>query len=282
MFCQRLQREVGDRSDDLGVTCGVAESAGFESADTLVRRADIALYDAKRSRRRVVIYTPGLVASATVPAAEHATLRHHRLLATALARAVDAKDADTRSHCETVSTLCVLIGETLGLEPARVERLRLAGLLHDVGKIGVPDGILQKPGPLDADEWESVRAQVRVGHSIVAAAGLDEEATWVLHHHEHVNGGGYPDALRGDDIPLESRIILVADAYDAMTAAQPYGVARPSGDALAELERLAGTQFDSACVDALRLVVGTSKPLSVVPDTATDHRREGKPQVSAA
>ncbi len=280
MFCQRLQREVEDHADDLAVTCGLAESAGFESADTLVRRADVALYDAKRSHRRIVIYTPGLAASPSVPAAEHATLRHHRLLATALARAVDAKDADTRNHCETVSTLCVLIAQTLGLEPARVERLRLAGLLHDVGKIGVPDGILQKPGLLDEDEWNEIRAQVRVGQSIVAAAGLDEEAEWVLHHHEHFDGSGYPSGLRGDQIPLESRIILVADAFEAMTAAQPYGTARPSSEAIAELGRLSGKQFDPTCVDALRLVVGTPTLVRVPMNASSGVHPDSESQVS--
>ncbi len=96
---------------------------------------------------------------------------------------------------------------------------------------------------------------VRIGHAIVASAELEEEARWVRHHHEHFDGSGYPDGLRGDEIPPESRIILVADAFEAMTADRPYRRARPVHEALAELERLAGTQFDPVCVDALRFAL---------------------------
>src|SRR5204863_7966809 len=108
----------------------------------------------------------------------------HELIAAALARAVDAKDAGTRNHCETVGALSAMIGERLGLGPERLRQLRLAGLLHDVGKIGIADSMLQKPGPLSHDEWQIMRTHASVGHSIVSATELDEEAGWVLHHHE--------------------------------------------------------------------------------------------------
>ena len=138
----------------------------------------------------------------------------------------------------------MLIGEELGLDADRLERIRLAGLLHDVGKIGVADRILRKTGPLDADEAAAMRGHVHVGYSVVEAAELLEEARWVLHHHEHVDGSGYPHGLRGDDIPLESRIILVADAFEAITAERPYSPATSVNDALAELDAHAGAQFD--------------------------------------
>ncbi len=241
------------------VTCGIAESVAFETADTLLRRADLALYDAKRSGRQIVLYADGLAPKPAAQPDEGATRREHRLLATALARAVDAKDAGTRNHCETVSELCVLIGQSLGLDADRIERLRLAGLLHDVGKIGVSDGILRKPGRLSADEVAEMSGHVRIGHAIVASAELEEEARWVRHHHEHFDGSGYPDGLRGEEIPPESRIIFVADAFEAMTADRPYRRARPVHEALAELERMAGTQFDPVCVDALRFALGTDE-----------------------
>jgi diguanylate cyclase (GGDEF)-like protein len=258
-FARRLQEEVERHPAEPAVTCGIVESIAFETADTLLHRADLALYDAKRSGRQIVLYADGLAPKPETSAQERATRREHRLLATALARAVDAKDAGTRNHCETVSELCVLIGQSLGLDADRIERLRLAGLLHDVGKIGVDDEILRKPESLDADEAAHMSGHVRTGHAIVASAELAEEARWVLHHHEHFDGSGYPEGLRGDEIPPESRIILVADAFEAMTADRPYRRARPVHEALAELERLAGTQFDPVCVDALRFALGTSE-----------------------
>jgi diguanylate cyclase (GGDEF)-like protein len=255
-FAQRLQREALGHQTGLAFACGIAETTGLESADMLIRQADIALYEAKRSGRRIVIYADYLAPKPAAPPEERANRHHQRLLATALARAVDAKDAGTRSHCETVSELCVLIGQELDLHPERIERLRLAGLLHDVGKIGVADKILRKPGPLDEDEEAAMNGHVHVGHAVVAAAELEEEARWVLHHHEHVDGSGYPKGLRGDEIPLESRIILVADAFEAITAERPYSGPSSIEDALAELDAHAGTQFDATCVKALRAALG--------------------------
>jgi putative nucleotidyltransferase with HDIG domain len=164
---------------------------------------------------------------------------------------VDAKDSYTRSHCETVSGLCVMIATALGIEKARIEKLRVAGLLHDVGKIGIPDTILQKPGALMEEEFETMKAHSKLGHSIVSGAGLQEEAVWILHHHERPDGRGYPDGLSGDEVPLESRIILCADAFEAITSDRPYRQGRAEHEALVELHRSAGGQFDPDCVAAL-------------------------------
>jgi len=177
--------------------------------------------------------------------------RHLSTLATALARAVDAKDSYTRSHCETVAELCVLIAGELGLDTDRVARIRIAGLLHDVGKIGISDAILQKPAALTAEEAAIMRTHPDLGAHIVSAAELYEEAGWILHHHERLDGRGYPDGLTGGDVPLESRIIMVADAFEAMTSDRPYRPRRPVDEALAELERHSGTQFDPECIAAL-------------------------------
>ena len=129
--------------------------------------------------------------------------------------------------------------------------MRLAGLLHDVGKIGVPDAILNNPSGLTDAEYDVMKRHSLLGFDIVKAADMPLEAAWVRHHHERFDGGGYPDGLAGDAIPLESRIILVADAFEAMTSDRPYRQAPGQEFALAELRRNAGAQFDPAVVAAL-------------------------------
>src|SRR4029079_15352301 len=128
-------------------------------------------------------------------------------------------------------------------------------LLHDVGKIAVPDAILHKASPLATNEQVLMRDHVAVGHDILVAAGFVTEATWVLHHHEHLDGTGYPEGLVGDEIPLEARIISVADAYEAMTGGRPYRRALTTDEALAELIDGSGTQFDASCVRAVAEVI---------------------------
>jgi diguanylate cyclase (GGDEF)-like protein/putative nucleotidyltransferase with HDIG domain len=267
-FAQRLQREALAHRTGVTFTCGIVETNGVDDSETLLHRVDLALYEAKRSGRLIVIYADFLAPKPAAPPEERANRHHQRVLATALARAVDAKDAGTRSHCETVSELCALVGEELGLDADRVERLRLAGLLHDVGKIGVADRILRKPGPLDPDEAAAMSGHVHVSHAVVEAAELEEEARWVLHHHEHVDGSGYPHGLRGDEIPLESRIIFVADAFEAMTAERPYSPPVAIDQALAELDSQAGIQFDPACVKALRSALVAGEEIDPQADAA--------------
>jgi HD-GYP domain-containing protein (c-di-GMP phosphodiesterase class II) len=158
-----------------------------------------------------------------------------------------------------VSQLTAVIGANLGLSEERIARLRLAGLLHDVGKIGVPDAILNKPAKLTDSEYEQIQRHSLLGFEIVDAAGLPEEARWVRHHHERIDGRGYPDRLSGQEIPLESRIILVADAFEAMTSDRPYRRAPGLQFAVAELRRGAGTQFDADVVDALCRALATAE-----------------------
>jgi putative nucleotidyltransferase with HDIG domain len=187
------------------------------------------------------------------------------MLAAALARAVDAKDSYTRSHSHTVAQLSALIAAELGFTGDRLAKVRLAGLLHDVGKIGVPDAILNKPAALTDDEYEIMQQHAVLGFEIVESAGLPEQGRWVRHHHERVDGRGYPDGLRGEEIPLESRIILVADSFEAMTSDRPYRRAPGREFALAELDRNAGTQFDPDVVEALTRALDLAAPADLKP-----------------
>ena len=177
-----------------------------------------------------------------------------------LAEALDLRDAGTADHSRTVGALARHTGAALGLSEDRVETLRAAGILHDLGKLAVPDAILHKPGELDDAEWREIRRHPEIGAHILEYAGLHDIAAWVHSHHERVDGCGYPAGLEGDAIPLEARILAVADAYEAMIADRPYRRGMPEADARAELERCAGTQFDAevvrAFVDGLALRSG--------------------------
>ena len=257
---QRLQSGLLQTPSGVKVTAtaGMAEATQALDRHELIRQADLALVQARRVHRRTLVYSRSLEPILAAPNRE-AEQRHAETLATALACAVDAKDPYTHSHCETVSELCALIGEQLGLEDDRISRLRFAGLLHDVGKIGITDAILQKPGPLSPEEQRAMQGHAQLGYDIVCAADRPVEATWIRHHHERIDGTGYPDGLTGDDVPLESRIILVADAFEAMTADRPYRAHREVARSLAELEQCSGTQFDARCVAALRAIVTRSE-----------------------
>ena len=168
-----------------------------------------------------------------------------------LLRALTERHPDLEGHLDGVSRLAVGVGRRLGLDDEALEQLRLAAELHDVGKVAIPDAIIAKPGPLDDDEWAFMRRHTIIGERIVAAApALGPVAKLVRASHERWDGGGYPDGLAGNDIPLGARIVAVCDAYDAMRADRPYRRPRSAADAAAELRGCAGTQFDPAVVEA--------------------------------
>jgi diguanylate cyclase (GGDEF)-like protein/putative nucleotidyltransferase with HDIG domain len=248
-FVQRLAGRLELHAHGATVTAGIAEALDARDKDELIREADLALISAKRTGQQVAIYSEDMHAEPDVEIVEDE--RHTQTLANALALAVDAKDSYTRSHCQTVSQLCVVIATQLGLTREQLARLRLAGLLHDVGKIGIPDSILQKPGALTDDEYEQMKTHSALGAEILEAADMPVEANWVRHHHERIDGAGYPDGLAGADVPLESRIILVADAFEAMTSDRPYRLAPGQSYAIDQLRSNSGTQFDPHIVEAL-------------------------------
>lgn len=176
-----------------------------------------------------------------------------------LIQAVETKDYYTRGHSERVATASVMIAQQLGMREDRLEMLRYAGMLHDVGKLGVPTKLLQKTGPLDDDEFASIKLHPSRGFEMVNGISFLEEATLgIRHHHERVDGRGYPDGLAGDEIPEFARLIAVADAFDSMTSTRSYRGARSVEAAIRELRRWAGTQFDAGMVEALVVAVGVS------------------------
>src|SRR3954452_3070602 len=172
-----------------------------------------------------------------------------------IAQELDLRDAGTARHCQTVACYAEAIARELELDDDVVESVRLAGLLHDVGKVGVPGQIVAKPGPLSDHEWFEMRHHPRIGADILGDAGLDDIREWVLAHHERPDGEGYPRGLEGDQIPLEARILAVADAYEAMTNDRCYRDSIGRERAVAELRRGSGRQFDEIVVDAFICVL---------------------------
>lgn len=169
---------------------------------------------------------------------------------TSLAFAIDAKDHYTQGHSQKVSAYAALIAESMQMTDAQIEEIRLGGVLHDIGKVAIPENILNKSGPLNPEEWETMKAHVRFGAKILdPLKPLGRIREMVLHHHEFFDGSGYPDGLTGEGIPLGARIIAVADAYDTITSDRTYKKGRSSPEALAELERCANAQFDGAIVE---------------------------------
>jgi hypothetical protein len=176
----------------------------------------------------------------------------HQATVRALVQAVEIKDGYTRGHSERVGRAAVLMAGELGMGAERVVSLRVAGTLHDVGKLGVPTRLLRKSGPLTDEEYQQVVLHPEYGHELVRGIGfLGEARAGILHHHERMDGRGYPHGLAGAEIPEFARVIAVADAFDSMTSTRSYRRGRPVPEALAELERCAGSQFDPAMVTAL-------------------------------
>jgi diguanylate cyclase (GGDEF)-like protein len=222
-------------------------------ADELQRTADGALYWSKHhGKNRSCLYSPTVVRIFSHDELERETERNARLRAAKnLVRFVDARDPSTANHSQIVSMLAEAIGTTLELDQPTIEHLRLAGLLHDLGKIGMPEAILKAPRRLTDEEYAIIKRHPEFGFSLLDGLGIQPLDEWVLHHHEHWDGSGYPDGLSGEEIPLGARIILVADAFEAITADRPYRPAQSEEAALAELRAHAGSQFDPAVVDAL-------------------------------
>jgi diguanylate cyclase (GGDEF)-like protein/putative nucleotidyltransferase with HDIG domain len=227
------------------------------TADALLRSSDEALYAAKSlGRDRTVLFSAevrGILALGDHEGSD----RDHAQLATVLnlAEALDMRDTGTARHSQTVGRYSELMARELGLPPEQVERVRVAGVLHDIGKIGVTDAILRKPGPLTEDEYDQMKKHPEIGARILGGSGLNDIRGWILAHHERPDGRGYPSQLADADIPIEAKILAVADSYEAMTSDRIYRKSIGVRAAREQLEECSGTQFDPQVVAAFLRVL---------------------------
>ena len=241
---------VGEVTVSAGVATYPTHGTG---RDELIRLADSALYWAKKDgKNRVRAYAAESILRANLEQIADTPDRAAQYRAAeSLAKAVDERDAYTGSHSQRVGDYSARIARRLGAEEPAIELTRLAGNLHDLGKLAIPEDVLRKPSTLSEVEKLMLERHPQIGFRMLESLGVQPVAEWVLHHHERWDGAGYPNKLAGDQIPLGARIIFVADAFDAMTSDRAYRRAIPERDALAELERCAGSQFDPEVVKAL-------------------------------
>jgi diguanylate cyclase (GGDEF)-like protein/putative nucleotidyltransferase with HDIG domain len=258
VICERLRselhREFAGEAVPITISFGVASyPRQGETAAALLRAADEALKTAKSNGRDRTVLHNAAMRDAPERDAEDRDVASERFLAVMLdlAEAIDLRFSGSARHSETVGRYAEMMARELGLSAQRTTRVRLAGMLHDIGKVGVPDGILHKPGKLTDAEFAVIKRHPELGAQMLDHPSLTDVREWVGQHHEQPDGRGYPRGLADDEIPLEARIIAVADAYEAMTSDRSYRSSLDHEAARAELERCAGTQFDPRVVRAL-------------------------------
>ena len=253
-----LRREFASDAVPVTISFGVASYPKHgETAGSLLHAADEALHAAKQSGRdRTVLHSQALRDALNQDGGAR-DVAGERFVAVVLdlAEAVDLRFSGSARHSETVGRYAEMMARELGLSGERIGRVRLAGMLHDVGKVGVPDSILNKPAKLTDAEYEIIKRHPELGAQILEHPSFADIRKWVGAHHERPDGRGYPRALSGDALPLEAKILAVADAYEAMTSDRCYRSSIGPAAAAAELERCAGAQFDERVVAALLAVL---------------------------
>ncbi len=242
-YCEKIRRELNNCSrDDQGISMSVSVGCAFTAEVSvtmteLYKEADNNMYREKlhrgQSARSAIVHT--------------------------VMSLLEARDFITEGHADRLQDMVSSLGKAGGLTEGNLADLRLLAQFHDIGKVGIPDRILLKPGPLTKQEYIEMQRHCEIGHRIaLSSPDLAPIANWILKHHEWWNGGGYPLGLSGQDIPLECRILAIADAYDAMTSDRPYRRAMPRAEAVAELARCSGTQFDPELV--AKFIASRAKP----------------------
>ncbi|MBE0431016.1 MAG: diguanylate cyclase, partial [Dehalococcoidia bacterium] len=269
VVAERVREQIATRMKEksIAVTCSIGV-AGYPSDGAIpgeiVTVADTALYYAKNTGQNRVYLSSKILAESGPNEGTHA--RHNGLSTVyALASTVEARDPCTYGHSRKVNTFAVALAEAIGLTPDQIFRVSTAALLHDVGKIGVADKVLNKKGKLNAEEWQAIKTHPRLGATIIGnIPDLVTCVNVVLHHHERWDGAGYPEGLKGEEIPIEARILSVADAFEAMTSVRPYRPALCHEKAIEQLRQGAGSQFDPELVEAFIGVIEAGLPEKVV------------------
>jgi diguanylate cyclase (GGDEF)-like protein len=256
---QRIARIRPQGGQRVTVSIGIATYPDHAaSAEELIRFAQGARYWVKRhGKDHALVYDPLVVAELDANDRIRSLEQQSHIGAVrALAAAVDARDTATQDHSRNVAVHATRVARELGIDEQRVRLLESAALMHDVGKIGIPDDILRKEGPLDEEEYLRVTEHPALGERILASTSQRQVLPWVRHHHERWDGTGYPDGLRAIEIPLEARILSVCDAYDAMVSDRPYRPALSTEEAVAEIEAGMRTQFDPSVVEVFLRTLG--------------------------
>lgn len=256
-FRAAVAEERIDRVGAVTVSAGICTAAQARNLDEMIRFAEGALYWAKdRGRDVTFVFAPEVVRVISEEERTRQLTREHAMRSIrVLARAVDAKDPSTREHSERVADLAAQIAIALGWSVERTAELRDAWLLHDVGKIGIPDVVLLKPGALTGAECELVKSHSELGARIASDVLNDEQQAWVRGHHERFDGRGYPDGLAGEAIPEGARILTLADSWDVMTSIRSYREAWSLEEALLDCQTEKGRQFCPRAVGALELLI---------------------------